>query len=267
MGLHYGTGRVMAIVEEAISEALERGMALEPASFAPLDQFHIRGRLATEELIELSGFGPGMTVLDVGCGVGGPARLLASVAGCHVVGLDLTEEYISAARRLTEAMGLEDKVEFHVGSALAMPFQDGEFQGAWMQHVNMNIRDKSGLFREIARVLSPGGKFVFHEILAGDGGPEFPVPWASQAEESNLVGEPEFRAALEGAGLHVRECRDHTVVSREWLRESMAKAAGQAPSKIGVGALLGPGFPEMGRNVLAALDSWKIRVVMGSAVR
>ena len=92
-----------------------------------LDQFHTRGLAATAELAELAGITADMSVLDVGSGVGGPARFLAATYGCHVTGVDLSEPFVDAARYLTERTGQSGQVSFQVASALELPFDDGSF--------------------------------------------------------------------------------------------------------------------------------------------
>ena len=126
---------------------------LTPQQLAPLDHFHTRGIAASAELAKLAGITADMSVLDVGSGVGGPARLLAATAGCRVTGVDLSEPFVEAARYLTERTDLGGQVTFEAASALALPFGDGAFDAVFLQHVAMNIVDRPRLYREIRRVL------------------------------------------------------------------------------------------------------------------
>ena len=124
----------------------------------PVDEFHIRGGVATKELIELSAFTPDMHILDVGCGVGGSTRRLSRETGCRVTGIDLSDQYIDAAERLTQLLAMQERVKFHAASALALPFDDNAFDGAWSIQMNMNVEDKLSWLKELHRVLKPGGR-------------------------------------------------------------------------------------------------------------
>src|SRR5690242_8895787 len=139
---------------------------LMPEQLAALDQFHTRGLAATAELAKLAGIAAGMSVLDVGSGLGGPARFLAATYGCRVTGVDLSEPFIEAAAYLTERTGLSALVSFETASALELPFDDGRFDVALLQHVAMNIPDRARLYREIRRVLRPGGRFATFDVVS-----------------------------------------------------------------------------------------------------
>jgi SAM-dependent methyltransferase len=152
-----------------------------------------------------------MYVLDLGCGLGGASRYLSAECGCRVAAIDLTPNFVEAARILTVRCGLAERIEFRQANALALPFQDDTFDHVWSSAVTMNIADKEGLGREVARVLKPGGRFSCNEIALGAGGaPVFPLPWASEEESSFLVSPAVMRAALESASLSVIEQVDLT---------------------------------------------------------
>jgi len=170
-------------------------------ALAPYDQFHGRGLEATEELAAALGPRAGDHVLDIGSGIGGPARLMAARYGCRVTGIDLTPEFCAVARDLTARLGLEDRVSFENGSALAMPFADAGFDAAYSMNVAMNIADKAGFYGEIFRVLRPGARLILSEIARGSG-PEvdYPTPWANSARTSFLATPDETRAGLVAAG-------------------------------------------------------------------
>lgn len=173
-------------------------------ALAPYDQFHGRGLEATQEIVDLVQAGPTDHILDIGSGIGGPARYFASRRGCKVTGIDLTPEFCDVARHLTHLLDLDDKVTFSMGDAVAMPFTDASFDGAYSMNVSMNIADKAALYREIQRVLKPGAWLVLSEIAGGEGGElEFPTPWASSAQSSFLSTPEETRAGLVAAGFDV----------------------------------------------------------------
>lgn len=131
--------------------------ALTPADLAPIDEFHIRGREATQELATYAGVHPEWAVLDVGSGLGGSARFLAGAYGCHVTGLDVTQAYCEVATMLSQRLGLSSRTVFQQGSAVALPFADATCDLVWTEHAQMNIADKAQLYGEMARVLKPGG--------------------------------------------------------------------------------------------------------------
>jgi ubiquinone/menaquinone biosynthesis C-methylase UbiE len=177
-------------------------------ALAPYDQFHGRGLEATVELADSLEVGADDHLLDIGSGIGGPARYFAHRFGCRVTGIDLTAEFCEVARTLTRLLGLESRVHFELGNALAMPFADAAFDGAYSMNVSMNIADKAGFYREIHRVLKPGGWLVLSEIARGAGGdPEYPTPWASSAHTSFLSTPEETRSGLADAGFDVVQLR------------------------------------------------------------
>ena len=166
----------------------------------PVDVFHIRGDVATNELIELSSFTPDMHILDVGCGVGGSIRRLSHKTGCRVIGIDLSDEYIDAAERLTQLLNMQEHVKFNATSALALPFDDNTFDGAWSIQMNMNVENKPGWLKEVYRVLKPGGRAVLYEVCGNKNTPVyFPVPWAQDSSMSFLVPPESFREIITSA--------------------------------------------------------------------
>jgi len=200
---------------EAILAALAaRGAdvdALTPETVAPVDQFHGGGKPATDRLARLAGAAPGMRVLDVGGGFGGPSRTLAVEFGCLVTTVDLTASYVRAAQALTTRMRLDDRVRHHVGNALALPFPDAAFDLVWTQNSGMNIADKERLYAGFHRVLRPGGLLALQEPMAGPTAPLlYPVMWARDPSTTFLRPPAEMRAVIEGAGFRLRAWDDVT---------------------------------------------------------
>jgi len=224
---------------------------LKPEQLATLDQFHTRGLAATAELANLAVITADMSVLDVGSGVGGPARFLAATYGCEVTGVDLSEPFVEAARYLTARTGLDDKVSFEAGSALALPFEDGSFDAALLQHVAMNIADRPLLYHEIRRVLKPGAKFATFDVVLNGGDPHYPVPWAKTPGESFLLTAEATCEVIEAAGFGTLVRRDDTAAAKAWFSE--LRASGPPPSP-NLGVVMGQGFPELttnlGRNLM-----------------
>ncbi len=201
---HYSRGNLLSRLNAAL---LEDGVDPDHPSMealAPYDQFHGRGLEATLEIAELMQAGPADHILDIGSGIGGPARYFANRFGCRVSGIDLTPEFCDVARHLTGLLDLEDRITIEVGDALAMPFADAGFDGAYSMNVSMNIAEKGAFYREIRRVLKPGAWLVLSEIAKGEGGDlQYPTPWASSAHTSFLATPEETRRGLLEAGFDV----------------------------------------------------------------
>jgi len=236
---------------------------LGPEDTAPIDEFHIRGREATLELAGQLGLGSSHRVLDVGCGIGGPSRHLAHAFGCHVTGLDLAESYCEVARLIAERLGMTSRLTYLQGDALAMPFPDGAFDVVWTQHAAMNIPDKAAFYKEIRRVLKPGGLFAMYDVLAGTAGePYYPLPWARDPAMSFLISAEALRSLLDKAGLHVASWRDTSEEGRNWFRKVAARKGlpgGETPP--GLQVLLGPDIRVMSRNVVRNLDECRIALM------
>jgi SAM-dependent methyltransferase len=256
-------GRLLQRILEGLAAAgadLER---LTPEDLAPVDEFHIRGREATQELAAYADVPRGARVLDVGSGIGGPSRLLAADLGCRVTGIDLTPEYCEVAADLAARTGLADRVGYRVGSALDLPFDDGSFDLVWTQHVSMNVADKARMFAEMARVTRPGGQVVVYDPIAGSGVPIlFPVPWAESPEINHLIASDTTRELLEGVGLTVRRWRDVTERSITWFRARFEQARSlSGPPPVGLHLLLGDRWPLMAQNMLRNLEGGHIVVI------
>ncbi|NIA70883.1 class I SAM-dependent methyltransferase [Pelagibius litoralis] len=251
------TGRILS----ALTAAGKDLARLSPADLTPYDQFHSRGHRATEELAQLLSPQADQLVLDLGCGIGGPARWLADQRGCRVVGLDLTEVYCLTARELSARVGLNGRSSFVCGNGLALPFAEAGFDQVWTQHAAMNIADKARLYREVARVLKPGGRFGLYDVMAGPAGdPHFPVPWSNKAEWSHLMAPQGVREAILATGLKERHWRDLTAEAKAWSEKAVAaQQAGQANT--GPAIILGPSFAEMVANLRRSLFEDRITVV------
>ena len=234
-----------------------------------LDEFHIRGRAATLELATMAQLNSGHNVLDLGCGIGGPARHLAAEYGCNVVGLDLVASYCEAAVELTRLVGLNHLVSFQQGDMNEMPFPDASFDCVWSQHTLMNIPDKAALTLEIRRVLRPHGKVVVYEVCQGNGDSiDLPVPWASTPDHSHLCSESELRKKLADAGLLPEVWEDVTGACLAWidgLAEGLNNMSGNARPRPGLGLLMGADAGAKSRNLVRNLREGKIVVVQGVA--
>jgi len=260
---HYsGPGDLVAAICGALTKA---GVAIEGIStsaLAPVDEFHIRGRTATLELAEAMAATADSVVLDIGSGLGGPARTLAEVIGCRVTGVDLTPEFCEVAAKLSEWTGLSDRTRFAVGDATALDFTDATFDAAMTVHVAMNIADKAGMYREARRVLKPGRRFVIYDVLQGPGGEvHYPVPWARDRSTSHLATTEQMRDLLASAGFTVMSETDSSAASLEWFTSMAARIAQSGPPPVTFAAFLGSDFATMVHNQMANLKEDRIRTV------
>ena len=248
---HYRATGLVERLKAALTTFGAEDELLAPQQLAAVDQFHTRGLAATAELASLAGITAEMSVLDVGCGIGGPARFLAAIHGCRVTGIDLSEPFVDAARYLTKRTAQTEQVLFQVASALDLPVGGGSFDAALLQHVAMNISDRSRLYREIRRVLMPGARFAtFDVVLAGEA-PHYPVPWARTPETSFLLTSAATRDAVEQAGFATLAWHDDTEAARAWAAQLRASGPPPTPN---LGVVMGPGFAHLaanlGRNLL-----------------
>ena len=260
---HYNRQGLDEAILAALTAAGKDIHRLKLEDLAPIDEFHIRGREATRELASQVKLNSNHKVLDVGCGIGGASRFLASEYGCHVTGLDLTDEYCRAAQSLADRLGLASHVTYRQGSALDMPFEDNSFDVVWTQHAAMNIGDKPKLYSEIARVLRPNGHFAMYDVLAGPVSPlHYPVPWATDPSISFLTTPDKLRELLEASGLNILNWRDTSEIGRVWFKEVAAKMQQQGVSSaLGFHVLLGPDFRVMAQNQVLNLNENRIVLI------
>ena len=261
---HYSPGELTERITAGLEAAGLDPARLTTASLERLDQFHTGGADATRELARMAGLQPGTHVLDLGGGIGGAARLLASEFDCDVTVLDVTAPYCRVGEMLTRATGLSEHVRFRTGDALEPPFPAGSFDVVWTQHSTMNMADKRSLYRSAARMLRPGGLLAMHEIAAGAHGPvHYPSPWAPDERISHLLQPDELRRTIEAAGFIMRAWEDATAQATEWFKTRLANAP-PSPPPLGLHLLLGATFRESFRNLLRNLEEDRVRVVIGA---
>ena len=160
---HWGQGDVYALIVSALDKASKPLDSLTVEDLAPVDHFHARGFPATIELADRLPIKAGEHILDIGCGLGGPARYIAKRFQCRVTGLDITEPFIEAANKLTALLHMEAQVKIELGDGMRLPYADATFDGAYTQHVTMNIDDRATFFAQAYRVLKTGAFFALTE--------------------------------------------------------------------------------------------------------
>jgi SAM-dependent methyltransferase len=257
---HYAASDLMGRIVAALRQAGVDPERPTAADLAPLDEFHIGGAAATEAFAAKLPFRAGDRLLDVGSGLGGPARFLARRFGAHVTGIDLTREYVEVARRLSELTGQADRTVFDVGSALAMPYGDRSFDGAITIHVAMNIQDRERLYAEIGRVLHPGALFGLYDVMKGSASAplDYPVPWAMTSETSRVTTPGETQALLGEAGFEIVEFEDRTAHARDFFQRVVAAAKQSGPPPVGLHLLTGATHGQKFSNMLSALTDGRL---------
>ena len=252
---YYTRGRLEDSILQALSRAGKDLANLTHGDLAALDEFHVGGREATQELAAQMELRPGLHLLDVGSGIGGPARYFAAEQGCRVTGVDLTEEFVFVSRSLTRRTKLDHAVEFLHGSALALPFETANFDRAYTIHAGMNIADKLGLFREVRRVLKSEGLFAIFDLVRTAEGPiRYPVPWALTEETSFVAHVNDYRDKLTAAGFHVTHERQRGAFALDFMQRMMARVAQGGPPALGLHLLMGEPTKVMLSNVHAMIQ-------------
>ena len=260
---HYTHGDLVAAIRSGIEKIGKTIDNVTIDDLAPVDEFHVGGRQASEHFLDQLNLTAEKKILDVGCGLGGPARFAASHYHCRVEGIDLTPEYVETGQVISKWVGLADRISLHQGSALSMPFASGSFDGAYMLHVGMNIEDKAGLCAEVGRVLRPGALFGIYDIMKmGDGELAFPVPWATTADSSAVAEPRQYRDALQAAGFEVTaelNRRDFAVTFFDQFRARTMAAGG--PPALGLHILMGRNAPDKFQNMIRNVASGHVAPV------
>jgi MPBQ/MSBQ methyltransferase len=244
---YYPSGALADAVIEVLAGAGIDVDHLEVRDLSAVDQLHAGGAAATALVLDRIGLSPGTTLLDVGCGLGGPSRMAAERYGARVTGVDLTPELVEAATALTGRVGLEELCRFSVASGETLPFEEGSFDAAMMIHVGMNIPDKRAVFAEVHRVLSPGSVFVLYEqVRRGQGQLVYPLPWAVDARSSFVETADDYATALSAAGFAQVEVEDRT---------GPVPGAPPPSGRVGPADILGPAYAEGVTHHIAATKS------------
>jgi SAM-dependent methyltransferase len=260
---HYTSEGIAARILAALrSAAGDEATPITPDTLAPLDHFHGRGLKATHEMVALLEPRPGERILDIGGGIGGPARWIAARFGCHVTCLDLTPEFCRAAEELNAATGLSDRVRVVEGSASDLPFAEETFDRAYSENVAMNVEDKQRFYAEAFRVLRPGAVFAFSHYGAGPrGGPDYPLPWAAGPATSFLSSPEETQDQVFAAGFEVLVFRDKTEEVLPDLRENRRRLEEHGLPPLGLQVLMGERIRQLQINVARSADEGRLTVI------
>jgi MPBQ/MSBQ methyltransferase len=256
---HYDISGLEQRILAALADTGVEIAHLRAGDLEAVDEFHIGGVAATRELIDRMNLKPGVKLLDIGSGIGGPARFVANNADADVTGIDLTQSYVDIATSLSKRTGLADKTRFVQGSALDMPFADASFDAAMILHVGMNLPDKPKLMSEAARVLRSGGVFAVYDVMRlKDGALTYPLPWASDETMSFVATPDDYRSAAVAAGFSVTAERPRGAFAVEFFatiraRMAAAQAEGRKPPP-GVGLIMGEDARTKFANITAALE-------------
>lgn len=234
----------------------------------PVDEFHIRGDVATKELIALAEFKPDMHILDMGCGIGGSTRRLSHESGCRVTGIDLSDEYIDTGDRLTQLLNMQEKVKFHACSALDLPFDDDYFDGIWSLQMGMNVEDKLAWLKETFRVLKPGGRAVLYEVCGNKNDPPyFPVPWAQDASMSFLVSPTLFYETITSAGFDIEVWNDKTGLAQKAFSGAIQPMGEPDLPILGVYLLVGNDIQTKAYNLHRNLEEERVSLIESLATK
>lgn len=265
---HYTHGTLVTAIFEALKASGKDTEKIAPVDLAGVDEFHLGWRAATVEIARDLNLSSAMHVLDVGSGIGGPARYFAEAHNCEVTGIDLTEEFVNVANELTRRCGLSDRARFKQASALALPFKDATFDAATMIHVGMNIEDKAKVFSEVRRVLRSKARFAVYEVMrTAPGDIPYPMPWAENETTSFVRTPDDYRRMLIAAGFKLEgEVSRRDLALKLW-EEMRRKAAEHGPPKLRLDVLMGAAAKERFANVTSMLERAVIAPIEMIAIR
>ncbi len=260
---HYTRGDLLGAIRAGVEKLGKAPATVTIDDLAPVDEFHIGGRVATRSFLDQLSLVAADLVLDVGCGIGGSSRFAAHTYGCRVTGVDLTEEYVATGNALCGWVGLQDRVTLTQSNVLALQLPDVGFDKAFMLHVGMNIADKTALAKEVGRVLKPGGRFGIYDVMRASDEPlVFPVPWATVAEGSCVASPGDYRHALRAASFEIIHEQDRRGFALEFFERLKAQSAARTgPPPLGLHLLMGPTAITKVQNMIDNIAAGRIAPV------
>ena len=260
---HYFRGNLYESILEGVKQKNLDPGNIKRSDIEGVDEFHVRGSQVSKKIATYANI-TGLKALDIGCGIGGPARMLREEYHCDVTGIDINREYIETAQKLTALVGMKEGIAFIQGDATDLPFNDGSFDLVWTQHVQMNIQDKEKFYGEISRMLKTGGLFIHYEILSqGNGQIEYPVPWANDERISFLSAKEDLEKIIEAAGLKKIRAEDETAKGIEFFENLLAGIKEKGVPAIGLNLLMGDSTRLKITNLLNGLKNGSIELQSG----
>ena len=267
---HYCSPDLMNRITSGLQKMGKSAETVTMDDLVSVDEFHVRGPMATQEIIKLLQPQANARLIDLGSGLGGPARRFAATVGCHVTGVDLSSDYCHAARELSRWLNLDSKTDFIQGSVTELAGQeDSSYDGAYSIHVAMNIQDRNAFYTQAARVLKKGARFVMYDLILSseDAEVKYPQPWAIDAADSFLKTETQMLADLKQAGFSIESTRDDSPQALEFLKALTTKMQQSSQPALSLATVLGPVvqkiIPKLAQNFMT--DS--LRVLAVSAIK
>lgn len=260
---HWGQGDVYALIISALNKMSKPLDELTIEDLAPVDHFHARGFPATVELADHLPIKAGQNIVDIGCGLGGPARYFAQRFDCMVSGVDITMPFVEAASKLTTLLHMEQQVQIQFGDGQHLPFPDAVFDGALTQHVTMNVADRPAFFAEAYRVLKPGAFFALTEHgLGRKGNSYYPVPWSQDGTGAYLVSPSDTRSMLEKTGFEDIVIEDTGAKYLAGYRMVIERAERGELPPLGIHLLMGETALEKTRNSARNIEENRTQPIM-----
>ncbi|MFA9460582.1 SAM-dependent methyltransferase [Thiohalorhabdus sp. Cl-TMA] len=228
----YYDGAANEIYKDIWGENIHMGLFESPDEDLPT------AMARTNEIMSRNvGLTPAQEVLDVGCGYGALARFLAEHYGCQVLATNISEKELERGRRLTSQAGMSHRVAFEWADFHELPYRANRFHVYWSQEAFLHAADKRRVLEEAHRVLRPGGRLVFSELLVRGGTPE-----DIRARIYERVGAPEmwddgdYLEALADLGFTIRSHQDwseNVALSYGWVREELERRRAEFEDRVG----------------------------------